>query len=75
MGSNMCGYICFAKYALTSIPLYKMFGFIPKYSEKTFHSSPEKMSYGVSFVSSYSDLYPAIPVITLYVILCYETLL
>ena len=43
-----------------------------KYSQKTLHISYMTVKYGVSFVSSYSDIYQPLFIVMLYVILCYN---
>ena len=47
----------------TAHPLYNMGHFSPKYSQKAPHSSPVRVSYGVSFVSLKCDQYPTLMVI------------
>ena len=53
-------------------PLHNIIIFLKKYSQRTVHSSPVRASYGVSFVSSRSELFPSLVIITQHVILCYD---
>ena len=45
--------------------------FYPKFSQKTHHSSPVRMRYGVCFVDLISDLYSVPVTAVMYVIYCY----